>query len=87
MQYSECFMLDYFNRYSKLLLPPFSRYRCSVRIRPAFRRSDNALRVVDSESFRSLEIVGMEGQQVFSLLARSDRYMYTEMALWGRSIR
>lgn len=54
---------------------------------PAFRRSANALRVVDSDSFRSFEIVGMEGQQVYSLLARSARYLYTEIALWGRSIR
>lgn len=53
----------------------------------AFRRSSNALRVVDSDSFRSLEIVGMDGQQMPSLLARSARYLYTEIALWGKSIR
>lgn len=71
----------------KLLFPPFSLYRCSVLISPALRRSFRALLVVDSESFRSLDIVGMDGQQMPSLLARSARYLYTDIALWGRSIR
>ena len=73
--------------YRILLHPPFSRYLCSVRISPAFLRSFNALRVVDSDSFRSLARVGIDGQQVFFFPARSERYMYTEIALWGRSIR
>lgn len=73
--------------YSKLLFPPFSRYLCSVRISPAFRKSLNALRVVDSDIFRSFAMVGMDGQQVVFLPARSERYMYTEIARWGRSIR
>ena len=37
------------------------------------RKSFSALRTVDSDSFRSLEIVGIDGQQMPSLLARSDR--------------
>ena len=77
----------YSNWYSKLLFPPFSRWRCSVWISPAFRRSLNALRVVDSDSFRSLDMVGIDGQQIFFFPARSERYMYTEIALWGKSIR
>lgn len=70
----------------RLLHPPFSRYLCFVCTSPALRRSPNALRVVDSDSFRSFEMVGMDGQQMPSLLALSARYMYTEIALWGRSI-
>ena len=54
---------------------------CSVWISPAFRKSFSALRVVDSDSFRSLAMVGMDGQQVFFFPARSERYMYTEIAL------
>ena len=46
-----------------------------------------ALRVVDSESFRSFAMVGIDGQQLSFFPARSARSMYTEIALWGRSIR
>lgn len=81
------FYYDSFKENNRLLFPPFSRYLCSVSISPAFRRSFNALRVVDSESFKSLAMVGIAGQQTRSLFARSARYMYTDIALWGRSIR
>lgn len=78
---------SHLNMNCRLLFPPFSLYLCSVITKPAFLRSFIALLVVDSDSFRSLEIVGMDGQQMPSLLARSARYLYTEIALWGRSIR
>ena len=85
----ECRCCFYHNlrRNNRLLFPPFSRYRCSVSTRPAFLRSFNALRVVDSESFRSFAMVGIDGQQLSFFPARSARYMYTDIALWGRSIR
>jgi len=67
--------------YRILLHPPFSRYRCSVWISSAFRRSFIALRVVESDSFRSFSMVGIDGQQVVFLSTRSARYMYTEFSL------
>ena len=86
--FAECFPAGKrYSLYSRLLFPLFSRYRCSVRTNPTFLRSLIALLVVDSESFRSLEMVGIDGQQIPSLLARSARYLYTEIALWDRSIR
>lgn len=59
--------------YSKLLHPPFSRYRCSVFINPAFFKSFIARWTVDSESFRSLAMVEIAGQQMPELLALADR--------------
>ena len=53
--------------------PPFSLYLCLVFTAPTVRKSFSALRTVDSDSFRSLEIVGIDGQQMPSLLARSAR--------------
>ena len=81
------FCYDSFKENKRLLFPPFSLYLCSVSISPAFLRSFNALRVVDSESFRSFAMVGIDGQQLSFFPARSARYMYTDIALWGRSIR
>lgn len=59
--------------YCRLLLLPFSRYLCCVFTTPALRKSFTARRTVDSDSFKSLEIVGMDGQQMPSLLALSAR--------------
>ena len=58
---------------NKLLLPPLSRNRWSVCSSPCFRRSCNARRTVDSDSFKSRAIVGIAGQQTPFLLARSAR--------------
>lgn len=59
--------------YSKLLLPPLERYRCSVWSKPAFRRSRSALRTVDWDNFNSVAMVGIAGQHSPSLLALSER--------------
>ena len=70
---------------NRLLLPPCSRYRCSVWINPSFLRSRKARRTVDCDNFKSRAMVGIAGQHSPSLLARSARYAYTVTALCGRS--
>ena len=66
--------------YRRLDLPPFCRYRCSVSIRPAARRSRSARFTVLTDRCRSCAIVGIAGQHCPASLARSDRYRYTETA-------
>ena len=50
------------NLKSTVLLPPFSRYLCSVSISLAFFKSLIALRTVAGDSFMSPAIVFIEGQ-------------------------
>ena len=75
----------FLNVNNRLLLPPCSRYRCSVWIHPSFLRSCRARRTVDCDNFNSRAMVGIAGQHSPSLLARSARYAYTVTARCGRS--
>lgn len=73
--------------YSKLLLPPLGRYRCSVFKSLSLSSSFTARRIVDSETLSSFAIVGIDGQHSPFLSARSLRYKKVETALLDTSLR
>ena len=67
------FFYSAFSRNSRLLLPPFLRYRCSVSRSPAFLRSRIPRRTVEGEYLRSVAIVGIAGQHSLFSFVRSAR--------------